>query len=104
MATSDSGLDAHESGGGAGAAKPAWEPATGKSIAGEQGIPSLWLIGPDGKVIAKGLRGAQIKQVGERARAAISQLLGCTAHVKLHVKVSKNWSREPRGIRDMGYE
>jgi hypothetical protein len=26
-----------------------------------RGIPSIWLIGPDGKVIAKDLRGAQIK-------------------------------------------
>ena len=28
---------------------------------GVRGIPSIWLIGPDGKVIAKDLRGAQIK-------------------------------------------
>jgi hypothetical protein len=28
---------------------------------GVRGIPSIWLIGPDGEVIAKDLRGAQIK-------------------------------------------
>ena len=28
---------------------------------GVNGIPSIWLIGPDGKVIAKNLRGSQIK-------------------------------------------
>src|SRR5688572_20542822 len=37
MATSDSGLDAHESGGGAGAARPACEPAT---IVTETGRPA----------------------------------------------------------------
>ncbi len=28
---------------------------------GVRGIPSIWLIGPDGKVVAKGLRGSNIK-------------------------------------------
>ena len=35
---------------------------TGTAAAyGVQGIPSIWLIGPDGKVIAKELRGERIK-------------------------------------------
>lgn len=55
-----------------------------------------------GIVVGKG--GRRIKEVGQQARAAISQLLGCPAHVKLHVKVSSNWSRVERGIREMGYE
>ncbi len=32
---------------------------------GVRGIPSIWLIGPDGKVVAKGLRGARIKATVE---------------------------------------
>lgn len=55
-----------------------------------------------GIVVGKG--GSRIKEVGQRAREAISQLLGCTAHVKLYVKVATNWSRIERGIREMGYE
>lgn len=55
-----------------------------------------------GIVVGKG--GQRIKEVGQRARAAISQLLGCPAHVKLYVKVATNWSRIDRGIRQMGYE
>jgi hypothetical protein len=35
---------------------------------GERGLPSIWMIGPDGKVIAKDLHGRQI-------RAAIAQVL-----------------------------
>ncbi|WP_428264038.1 GTPase Era [Haliangium sp.] len=55
-----------------------------------------------GIVVGKG--GQRIKEVGQRAREAISQLFGCPVHVKLHVKVADNWSRGERGIRDMGYE
>jgi thiol-disulfide isomerase/thioredoxin len=29
---------------------------------GVAGIPSIWLVGPDGKVVAKGLRGGRIQQ------------------------------------------
>lgn len=55
-----------------------------------------------GIVVGKG--GRRIKEVGQHAREAISQLLGCPAHVKLYVKVATNWSRIERGIRQMGYE
>jgi GTP-binding protein Era len=55
-----------------------------------------------GMVVGKG--GHRIKTVGERSRKAISQLFGCPVHVKLRVKVSADWSRGDRGIRDMGYE
>lgn len=55
-----------------------------------------------GMVVGKG--GHRIKAVGERARKAISQLFGCPVHLVLRVKVSADWSRGDRGIRDMGYE
>jgi GTP-binding protein Era len=55
-----------------------------------------------GIVVGKG--GSKIKAVGERSRAAISQLLGCPVHVKLFVKVKTNWSQGKRSIRDLGYE
>jgi GTP-binding protein Era len=55
-----------------------------------------------GMVVGKG--GRRIKQVGERARAAIAQLFGCPAHVMLRVKVAERWSHKPGGIRRMGYE
>jgi GTPase len=53
-------------------------------------------------VIGKG--GARIKEVGIRARDALSQLFGCPVHVKLFVRVSENWSRTRRMLRDLGYE
>jgi peroxiredoxin len=39
----------------------AWDQARLPEQYGVRGIPSIWLIGPDGKVIAKDLRGQQIQ-------------------------------------------
>jgi len=55
-----------------------------------------------GIVVGKG--GSRIREVGERARASVSELLGCPVHLKLLVKVSRDWSRDQAGLRDMGYE
>jgi hypothetical protein len=53
----------------------AW-PQIGQPTGGEQpivrqygveSIPSIWLIGPDGKVLAKNSRGEQIRQAVDRA-------------------------------------
>ena len=56
------------------------------------------------KAIVIGKGGRQLRQIGERAREAISQHLGRKVHLFLHVKVSPRWS-EDRGLyRDMGLE
>ena len=55
-----------------------------------------------GIVVGKG--GARIRSVGEKARAEIGRLLGCTVHLKLFVKVDAEWSQAERGLRRMGYE
>ena len=56
------------------------------------------------KAIVIGAQGARIKSIGERARKVIGNLLGCQVHLRLHVRVSPNWSRGDRGIRRMGYD
>ncbi len=38
-----------------------------------RGIPSIWLIGPDGKIVAKGLRGENIKRAVAEAMVALPQ-------------------------------
>jgi 5-hydroxyisourate hydrolase-like protein (transthyretin family)/peroxiredoxin len=48
----------------------AWSQTKVPETYGIDGIPSIWLIGPDDKVIAKGLRGAGIKSAVEAALAA----------------------------------
>jgi GTPase len=56
------------------------------------------------KPIVLGRGGRRIKELGMRAREAVSQLLGCPAHVVLFVKVTPQWSRNAAGIREAGYE
>jgi peroxiredoxin len=46
-----------------------WEKATLPSDFGINSMPSTWLIGPDGKVIAKDLHGDAIKAAVEKALA-----------------------------------
>ena len=44
-----------------------WEDDSVTKSYGIKGIPSVWLIGPDGKVLAKGLRGEQVRLEVEKA-------------------------------------
>jgi peroxiredoxin len=46
-----------------------WSKTAVPKAYGITGIPSMWLIGPDGTVIAKDLRGAQVKATLERELA-----------------------------------
>jgi thiol-disulfide isomerase/thioredoxin len=47
-----------------------WSTSKVPDTYGVTGIPSIWLIGPDGKVIAKDLRGERIKSEVEKALSA----------------------------------
>ncbi len=55
------------------------------------------------KGIVVGRGGTRIKELGQKARAEVSALLGCPVHIKLFVKVDPEWSRADGGIRRMGY-
>jgi GTP-binding protein Era len=56
------------------------------------------------RAIVLGKGGARIKEIGAKARAELSELLGRKVHLFLHVKVKANWD-EDRGIyRDMGLD
>jgi GTP-binding protein Era len=55
------------------------------------------------KSIVIGQGGAMIRDVGTKARAEISQLLGRPAHLKLEVKVDPEWSTSPAALARLGY-
>jgi GTP-binding protein Era len=55
------------------------------------------------KPIVVGKGGARIREIGRRARHAVSELLGRKAHLKLFVRVTEGWSRNPRELRERGY-
>ncbi len=55
-----------------------------------------------GMVIGK--HGRLLKTIGVEARAEIEKLLGSKVYLELWVKVWKNWRRDPKAIRTLGYQ
>jgi GTPase len=58
---------------------------------------------PSQKAIVIGHRGSRLRDVGIRARAAIEELLGTKVYLDLHVRVAKEWQRDPRQLRKLGF-
>jgi GTP-binding protein Era len=56
------------------------------------------------KGIVIGKQGRLLKTIGAEARADIEPLLGCKVYLELWVKVWKNWRKDPRAIRTLGYQ
>ena len=55
------------------------------------------------KAIVIGTGGARLKQVGTRARQQIEALLGTRVYLDLHVKIAKEWQRDPKQLRRLGF-
>ncbi len=55
------------------------------------------------KGIVIGHRGERLKAVGTAARAQIEALLGTRVHLDLRVKVAKDWQRDPKQLRRLGF-
>ncbi|MEN3310353.1 MAG: GTPase [Micromonosporaceae bacterium] len=55
------------------------------------------------KAIVIGARGARLKDVGTRARKEIEELLGTRVYLDLHVRVAKDWQRDPKQLRKLGF-
>jgi GTPase len=55
------------------------------------------------KAIVIGPKGARLKQVGMAARKEIEDLLGTPVFLDLHVTVAKDWQRDPRQLRKLGF-
>lgn len=55
------------------------------------------------KGIVIGHGGSRLKDVGTRARQGIQALLGTPVHLDLRVKVAKDWQRDPRQLRRLGF-
>ena len=56
------------------------------------------------KGIVIGKAGQRIKAIGTAARAGLERLLGCRIFLELFVRVQRNWTRDPRSLREFGYE
>jgi GTPase len=55
------------------------------------------------KPIVLGRRGAGLREIGTRARAELEALLGTHLYLDLHVKVAKEWQRDPRQLARLGF-
>ena len=64
---------------------------------------SLYVERDSQKGIVIGHRGARLKDVGRRARLQIAELLGVPVYLDLHVKIAKDWQRDPRQLRKLGF-
>ncbi|QNK80638.1 GTPase Era [Nakamurella sp. PAMC28650] len=56
------------------------------------------------KAIVLGHQGSRLSSVGRRARLEIEELLGTRVYLNLHVTVAKDWQRDPRQLRKLGFD
>ena len=58
---------------------------------------------PSQKAIIIGKGGSRLREVGTNARRGIEALLGQRVHLDLHVKVAKDWQRDPKQLQRLGF-
>jgi GTPase len=64
---------------------------------------TIFIERPSQKAIVLGANGERMKHVGTEARKHIEALLGSRVYLDLHVKVAKDWQRDPRQLRRLGF-
>ncbi len=52
-------------------------------------------------IIGKG--GVRLKKIGSQARKNIEVLLGTPVYLNIHVRVAKEWQRDPKQLRKLGF-
>ncbi|QRP48400.1 GTPase Era [Amycolatopsis sp. FDAARGOS 1241] len=63
----------------------------------------LYVERPSQKGIILGHKGERLREVGATARRHIESLLGSKVYLDLHVKVAKDWQRDPKQLRRLGF-
>jgi GTPase len=63
----------------------------------------LYVERPSQKAIVLGPKGARLRDVGTVARRQIEALLGSHIFLDLRIKVAKDWQRDPRQLRRLGF-
>ncbi|POH58623.1 GTPase Era [Arthrobacter glacialis] len=64
---------------------------------------NLYVERPSQKAIIIGKGGARLREVGTNARKGIEALLGTKIYLDLHVKVAKDWQRDPKQLVKLGF-
>ena len=55
------------------------------------------------KGIVIGHKGSRLRDVGTEARKQIEAMLGTPVYLDLHVKIAKDWQRDPKQLRRLGF-
>ena len=55
------------------------------------------------KGIIIGKQGARLKEIGQTARKNIEALLGTKVFLSIHVKVAKDWQKDPKALGKLGF-
>jgi GTP-binding protein Era len=55
------------------------------------------------KAIVIGKKGERLRTVGTQARIEIERYLGVAVYLDLRVKVAKDWQRDPKQLRRLGF-
>ncbi len=55
------------------------------------------------KGIVIGKRGARLREVGAQARTQLEWIFDTPVYLDLHVKVAKDWQRDPKQLRKLGF-
>jgi len=63
----------------------------------------LYVERPSQKGIVIGKGGVRLREVGTAARTQIEKLLGVKVYLDLHVKVAKDWQRDPKQLGRLGF-
>jgi GTP-binding protein Era len=63
----------------------------------------LYIERPSQKAIVIGRGGERLRRVGAAARTQIEQLLGTKVFLDLHIRVAKEWQRDPKQLRKLGF-
>ncbi|MEU9606913.1 GTPase Era [Streptomyces sp. NPDC048057] len=64
---------------------------------------NVYIERPSQKGIIIGPKGSRLKEVGSKSRKHIEALLGTPVFLDLHVKVAKDWQRDPKQLRKLGF-
>ncbi len=85
------------------------EEITPRGTADREGIPmldvrvDLFVERDSQKAIVIGRGGARLRDVGTQARREIEALLGARVFLDLHVRVAKDWQRDPKQLGRLGF-
>ncbi|MDR1392483.1 MAG: GTPase Era [Bifidobacteriaceae bacterium] len=64
---------------------------------------SLFVERDSQKGIIIGVKGARLRRIGVAARSQIETLVGRKIFLEIHVKVAKEWQRDPKALAKLGF-